>query len=60
VGLCEEEGHPIPGFEKSRTITGDATDVEVTWPRRAAPPVGRSVTLRISLERAALYSYWFE
>jgi len=60
VGLCEEEGHPIPGFEKSRTIIGDATDVEVTWPRRAAPPVGRSVTLRISLARAALYSYWFE
>jgi hypothetical protein len=60
VGLCEEEGHPIPGFEKSRTIAGDATDVEVTWPHPVAPPVGRSVTLRISLARAALYSYWFE
>lgn len=58
VTLCDEQGRALPGFERSQRIGGDFLDVEVSWPGAAALPVGRTVSLRITLDRAALYSYW--
>ncbi|HUT73279.1 MAG TPA: hypothetical protein VM221_00405 [Armatimonadota bacterium] len=60
AALCEEEGHPLPGCEQSLPVTGDALDAAVVWPQPASAPVGRNVTLRITLQRASLYAYWFE
>lgn len=60
VALCDENGRAIPGFEESLAVTGDMLDAQVRWPQPIAPLAGRTVTLRITLQRASLYSYWFE
>ena len=59
IAICDERGRAIPGFERSQPITGDHLDAEATWPKGEGLPAGQSLALRITLERAALYSYWF-
>ena len=61
VTLCDDDGLPIDGFTASRPVSGDHTDVTVTWPeRRIAQLAGRQVRLRIDLHDADLFSFWFE
>ena len=61
VTLCDDDGVPIEGFGPSRPVTGDHTDVTVTWPgRQIGALAGQRVRLRIDLNDADLFSFWFE
>ena len=52
---------PIGGFEASRPVSGDHTDAAVAWPgRRIVELAGRQVRLRIDLQDADLFSFWFD
>ena len=44
---------------QSKTITGDQLDVPVLFPKTKLQP-GTSVQLKITAEKAKLYSYWFD
>jgi hypothetical protein len=61
VSVLGDDGKPLAGFEKSRVVSGDHTDVLIEWPRAAgATPKGKSVQLRFELTAADLYSYWLK
>ncbi|UCH36222.1 MAG: hypothetical protein JSV65_07675 [Armatimonadota bacterium] len=60
VALQHQDGSVIPGFEQSQPISGDRLDAEVNWRGDTWPSVGQTVALRIALENASLYSYWFD
>lgn len=53
----------IPGFTwaEADPITADSLDHVVTWNGRAdlSPLADKAIKLRISLEKATLYSFWF-
>ena len=61
VTLCDADGKPIVGPESSEPITGDVLDARVRW-SKAIPPAlrGRSIRLRITLQNADIYAYWWE
>ena len=51
----------LPGFAESEPVFGDHSDTIVRWPERDLSEIAyRRVRLKISLEKASLYSYWFE
>jgi len=61
VSVLGDDGQPLAGFEQSRVVTGDHTDVLVKWPRAGgARPKGKSVQLRFELTAVDLYSYWLK
>jgi len=64
VSVLGDDGQPLAGFEQSRVVSGDHTDVVIEWPRAAgASPKrkkGKSVQLRFELTAAELYSYWLK
>ena len=61
VSVLGDDGKPLAGFEQSRVVSGDHTDVLIEWPRAAgATPKGKSVQLRFELTAADLYSYWLK
>ena len=61
VTLCDDDGVPIEGFEASRPVSGDHTDVTVSWPdRQIGALAGQRLRLRIELHDADLFSFWFE
>lgn len=61
VTLCDDDGVPIEGFEKSRPVSGDHTDATVSWPsRQIGELTGHKVRLRVDLNDADFYSFWFE
>lgn len=60
ITLCDDDGAPIEGFEGSRRVSGDHTDVTVTWPdRQIGALAGQWVRLRIDLNDADIFSFWF-
>lgn len=61
VQICDADGRALPGHEFSPPVSGDRLDVVVPWPKgQLAALAGQPVTLRMKLQRAKLYSYWFE
>jgi hypothetical protein len=59
VEVCDPQGQPMAGFDKSRPIRADATDATVTWPGQSLSRLmGRAITLRFKLRNADLYSFW--
>jgi hypothetical protein len=61
VAVCDGTGSPIDGFETSEPVTGDMLDAVVRWEKGNLRRLeGRTVQLRFSLQRAKLYSFWFE
>ena len=71
VSVCDwwEGLHPpdgpsdgsLSGFAKSESIEGDHTDTTVCWKNRNLSEIAyQRVRLKITLEKASLYSYWFE
>ena len=61
VSLCDADGRPIPGFEASQPIAGDALDVPIRWAKPVAPAThSKEVRLRVSMRNADLYAYWWE
>ena len=61
VTLCDDDAVPIEGFKASRPVSGDHTDVTVAWPeRRIGELAERKVRLRVDLNDADLFSFWFE
>ena len=60
VAVLDEQGKPIASLQKSTAVTGDHVDTPITWPASAAePPADRPVSLKLTLRRTKLYSYWF-
>jgi len=59
VALCDANGIPLKGFERSLPITGDQHDARVIWTNRITKHRGAIVRLRFTLRSAKLYSYWF-
>ena len=56
----DDDGHVVTSVS-SEPISGDHTDVTVSWPDGALKLlIGKACTLRIELANARLYSYWFE
>lgn len=61
VGLCDEKGAAIPGFEESAVIGGNFPDTVVAWPKgELRTLVGKKISLRITLHQARLYSFWIQ
>lgn len=61
VTVCDAEGQPLPGLERSRPITGDQPRAVVEWPGASLESLeGQTVRLRFTLRRAKLFSYWFD
>ena len=61
VALCADFGTAIPGLESSLTVHGNQLDAVIGWPDGShLPKAGAPVKLKLSAQRARLYSYWFE
>ena len=58
ITLCDESGNPIEGFE-SKTFFGDSTDRTVRFAESVSTLRGKSVSLKIALKDAHLYSFAF-
>ncbi len=59
IQICDEAGNPIEGFQ-SETLFGDEAAHEMVWAGgNLADLVGQTVTLRVSLADADLYSVMF-
>jgi hypothetical protein len=64
VALLDSDGAPIPGFtaEDCAPISGDATDLAVTWSGGALPPPTPYAPRRLAftLTDADLYAFWID
>lgn len=61
VALCDADGKPIPGFERSRSLTGELPRGEVAWDRPFPDALdGVSIRLRFTLQQGDLFSYWWD
>ena len=61
VSVLGDNGQPLAGFEKSRVVSGDHTDVVIEWPGSGGEsPRSKSVQLRFEMTNADLYSYWLK
>jgi hypothetical protein len=59
VQICDVQGRPFPDHEAPATVRGDATALAADFPFAFTDIVGTTVTLRITLRNADLFSYWF-
>lgn len=61
VAVLGEDGQSLAGFEQSRVVSGDHTDVTIQWAGAdGKSPSSRLVQLRFELTDADLYSYWLK
>ena len=66
MGLLDFEGEPIEGYtmEECSPITGDATDMKVSWPGgpdlASALESNEHVRLKLEMRKAQLYSFWID
>ncbi len=63
VEILDERGKPIAGYAKSDCValSGDATRLAVKYTKAETKALsGRTISLRITLTSASLYSFWVE
>jgi hypothetical protein len=61
VAVCDRDGNPFHGFERSRAVEGDSSEAAVQWPGAQLGQLqGKTLRLKISLRKAKLFSYWFD
>lgn len=61
VAVLGDDAQPLAGFEQSRVVSGDHTDVAIQWAGAdGKSPSSRLVQLRFELTDADLYSYWLK
>jgi hypothetical protein len=61
VGLYDEKGTAIPGYEESTVIAGNFPDTVVTWPKGELKSLaGKKISLRIKSHQAKLFSFWIQ
>jgi len=60
VTARDAHGKPLAGWEMSRMIVGDHTDVVVHWPAGREDGPDRVISLQLTLQQADLYAYWLE
>jgi hypothetical protein len=60
VAVCDQDGKPLSGFDRSEPLTTDAPQAEVRWQgaelRRLA---GQPTRLRFTGHNCRLFSFWF-
>jgi hypothetical protein len=64
VGLADQEGRPLPGFEmeKSLPLSGDHLETPVCWqgdPALPRPAAGEEIVAQLELKDATLYAFDF-
>ncbi|MFP6769347.1 MAG: hypothetical protein VB859_14325, partial [Planctomycetaceae bacterium] len=61
VTVLDHRGDPVHGFQASSTLSGDHTDVAVTWPGQdGRVPSTDPIRLRFQIHNADLFSYWLK
>ena len=61
VCVLDQDGKTIKGWSRSRPVSGDRRDVIVSWSGEAdGPPDPGPVSLKITLRKADLFSYWLK
>ncbi len=61
IAVCDETGRAIKGFEESQKINVDTTGTAVSWGDTKLERLrGQSIRLRLTLQNAKLFSYWFD
>ena len=62
VEILEGDGTGAPGFSgaEAATVKGDGVRLPVAWKRDLSGLEGRTVRVRIELEKAEVYAFWTE
>lgn len=58
ASLTDDTGRPLEGFAP-QAFSGDSTDAELSFPQSTAALKEKEVRLRIDMQQASLFSYWF-
>ena len=61
VMVLDHRGHSVRGFQASSVLSGDHTDVAVTWPGQdGLVPSSDPIRLSFQIHNADLFSYWLK
>ncbi len=61
VTVLDLQGNPVKGFQASSVVSGDQTDVAVTWPGQdGRAPSTEPIRLRFQIHNADFFSYWLK